>query len=96
MRKETRELYRQVYETWDQSQFIMAIEEASELIQAVCKFWRDPTSEKNVNNLIEEIVDVGIMIEQLEAVLDCSRRVRRIRRRKLRRLKKRLKLVITG
>ncbi len=90
MRKETRELYRQAYEKWDDAQFAMVCEECAELIQAVSKFWRDPSSE-HIDNLVEEIADVQIMAEQLEAMLDCSLRVRRVRRKKLRRLKKLLK-----
>jgi len=89
MRKETRELYRQAYEKWNYTQFTLIVEECSELIKAVCKFWRDPSGE-NIESLVEEIADVGIMVEQIEATLDCSARVRRIRRRKLRRLRKRI------
>ena len=90
MRKETRALYRQAYEKWDYTQFTLVVEECAELTQAVCKFWRDPSA-KHIDNLVEEIVDVRIMVEQLEATLDWSLRAARIRRRKLRRLKKLLK-----
>jgi len=89
MRKETRGLYRQAYEKWDYTQFTLVVEECAELIQAVSKFWRDPSGE-NIANLAEEIADVRIMTEQLEATLDCSEAAMRVRRRKLRRLKKRL------
>ena len=93
MRKETRELYKKAFEKWDQAQFIMAIEECSELIKALCKFWRNPVDPagQNALNLIEEIADVQIMAETLEVVFDCSYRIRKIRRKKLRRLKKLLK-----
>ena len=90
MRKETRELYRQACKEWDSIQYMMAIEEASELIKAVSKFWRHP-SVTNAENLVEEIVDVRIMVEQLEIVLCCEKAATRIRRKKLRRLKKLLK-----
>lgn len=90
MRKETRGLYRRAYEKWDYTQFTLVVEECAELIQAVCKFWRDPSGE-SITNLVEEIADVRIMTEQLEATLDCSEAAMRVRRKKLRRLKKLLK-----
>ena len=46
------------------SQADMAIEECSELIQAVCKFRRG-YSEERYTNLLEEIADVYIMARQL-------------------------------
>ncbi|MCK4384707.1 MAG: hypothetical protein KAW52_00445 [candidate division Zixibacteria bacterium] len=90
MRKETRELYRKACEKWDQLQFIVAIEECSELIKAICKAWRNPSG-ATADSLVEEIVDVKIMAEQLEIVFNCEKAAGRIRRKKLRRLKKLLK-----
>ncbi len=90
MRKETRELYKKACKEWDTLQYVMAIEECSELTQAVCKFWRDPSGE-NIVNLVEELADVQIMAEQLEAILDCSEAAMRVRRRKLSRLRRLLK-----
>jgi len=90
MRKETRELYRQACENWDQAQLFLAIEECAELIQAICKAWRWP-SKVTPDDLVEEIVDVKIMAEQLEIVFSCEKAAGRIRRKKLRRLKKLLK-----
>ena len=90
MRKETRELYKKAFRQWDYSQLIMAIEEMAELTKACCKFWRKPVV-ANVEPLVEEIADVGIMVEQLEIVFDCEKAVSKVRRRKLRRLKKLLK-----
>jgi len=90
MRKETRELYKKACKEWDTLQYVMAIEECSELVKAVCKFWRNP-SVTNGENLVEEIVDVKIIVEQLEVVICCEKEAGRIRRKKLRRLKKLLK-----
>jgi len=90
MRKETRELYKKACEKWDQSQLLLAIEECSELIQALCKVWRWPST-VTPDSLVEEIADVKIMVEQLEIVFDCEKAATRIRRKKLRRLKKLLR-----
>jgi len=87
MRKETRELYKKACEKWGQGQLLLAIEECSELIQALCKVWRWP-SKVAPEDLVEEIVDVKIMVEQLEVVFYCEKVAGRIRRKKLRRLKK--------
>lgn len=87
MRKETREVYKKAYALWPRAQFMMAIEESSELIKAVCKFWRKPSDDSS-DRLLEEIVDAKIMVEQLEVMLNCEEKAKIRRRRKLRRLKK--------
>lgn len=49
-------------------QLDIAIEEMSELIQAICKQKRGKC---NLDNILEEIVDVEIMLEQLKMIYDC-------------------------
>ncbi len=44
----------------------MAIEEASELIKAICKLRRNGVTAETVNNLAEEMADVEIILEQLK------------------------------
>jgi NTP pyrophosphatase (non-canonical NTP hydrolase) len=53
------------------SQADMAIEECSELIQAICKLRRG-YSENHYTNLLEEIADVYIMVRQLRYLLGYS------------------------
>lgn len=47
-----------------QAQSLVAMEECSELIQAISKMLREPSAEHR-ENLIEEVADVAIMIDQL-------------------------------
>ena len=57
-----KELYKQAIETFGvEAQIWMAIEEMSELIQAICKKRRGKT-----HNIEEEIVDCIIVLEQLK------------------------------
>jgi hypothetical protein len=53
----------------EESQMLMAIEECSELIQALSKVWRGKHSKSNIE---EEIADVEIMIEQLKIIFDAG------------------------
>ena len=46
------------------AQVMVAIEECSELIKALCKAWRCYSAE-NVENVKEELVDVLVMCQQL-------------------------------
>lgn len=79
-------LYKQAISKWGlNSQLTIAIEECSELIQAISKFWRDG----EVDNLREEIADVSIMIEQL-ALYFGKDEVDEIKDWKLKRLQERL------
>lgn len=50
-------------------QKIVACEELAELIQAISKYERYPTV-KTRENVLEEIVDVGIMLGQLELLFE--------------------------
>ena len=48
-----------------EQQELIAIEECSELIKAICKLQRDPYSSDYHDNVVEEIADVQIMLHQL-------------------------------
>lgn len=54
-------------------QAIKAVEELSELQQAICKIQlADVPTNKMYDNLFEEIADVEIMIEQVKRLYECS------------------------
>lgn len=59
----------------------MAIEECSELIQAICHKHRG-----REHNIAEEIADVEIMLEQLKIINNCGALVEDIRKHKIARL----------
>ena len=46
-----------------------AIEECSELIQAICKY---KESLDHVENIVDEIADVEIMLNQLKIIFECT------------------------
>lgn len=71
------------------SQVEMAIEECSELIQAIQKTKRNNSIIAS-NNVCEEIADVEIMIEQLRGIYD-SNLIDRYKSEKLERLETRIK-----
>lgn len=64
----------------------VAIEELSELIQAICHKHRG-----REHNIAEEIADVEIMLEQLKIINECFDEVARIRAEKELRLEGRIK-----
>ena len=66
---------------------IVAIEECSELIQAITHKHRG-----RKHNLAEEIADVEIMLEQLKLINGCPLTVEAIKYLKLERLRKRLEM----
>ena len=68
-----------VYSEFAQEQ--MAIEECSELIQAICHKHRG-----RQHNIAEEIADVEIMLEQLKIINNCRETVEEIRQEKISRL----------
>ena len=70
----------------EKTQEEVAVEELSELIQAIVHKHRG-----REHNIAEEIADVEIMLEQLKIINDCSIQVDEIVAQKLLRLKKRLK-----
>ena len=59
----------------------MAIEECSELIQAISHKHRG-----REHNIAEEIADVEIMLEQLKIINNCHKQVSEIRKNKVKRL----------
>ena len=65
----------------EESQELVAIEECSELITAICHKHRGRD-----HNVAEEIADVEIMLEQLKIINDCADEVAAIRRHKMERL----------
>ena len=69
----------------EKAQEEMAIEECSELIQAISHKHRG-----REHNIAEEIADVEIMLEQLKIINCCYGEVEKIRKAKIDRLLKRL------
>lgn len=64
------EIYSVALNVWGaHAQELMAVEEMSELTQALSKHFRGKT---DLVNIVEEIADVRIMLEQLEMLFDCS------------------------
>ncbi len=64
----------------------MAIEEASELIKAICKLRRNGVTAETVNNLAEEMADVEIMLEQLKIMFYLTEGVEQWKKYKIKRL----------
>lgn len=82
---ESTKLYKKVIQAYGKSaQMIVAMEECSELIQAISKKLRGRET-----NVEEEIADVEIMLEQLRLMSDSSL-VDKIKEEKLQRLEQRL------
>lgn len=82
-----KEILKKAIQTYgEEAQEKVAIEECSELIQAICHKHRG-----REHNIAEEIADVKIMLEQLELINDCSKQVNDIFAVKLLRLEKRLR-----
>lgn len=80
--KINKEICIQAIEVFGQAnQLVVAMEECSELIQALSKFIRGVD-----HNVEEEIADVEIMLEQLKIIFDIKE-VERIRNEKLKRLR---------
>lgn len=67
-------------------QEIVAIEECSELIQAITHKHRG-----RKHNLAEEIADVEIMLEQLKTINGCTDEVEQVKKYKIERLLHRLR-----
>lgn len=81
-------LFRYAIERYgERNQEEVAIEELSELIQAICHKHRGRD-----NNIAEEIADVEIMLAQLKIINQCSHQVELIREQKIARLIERLKV----
>lgn len=75
-------------------QMDMAIEEMSELTQAISKYKRAPKNQsinpKIILNIYEEIADVEIMLEQLKIIFACDKEVTDWKQKKIARLNRRL------
>lgn len=71
------------------AQIKMAIEEMSELTQALCKDFR---GKSNADNIAEEIADVEIMLKQLQIIFNNRNDVNRFYELKIKRLKNNLRL----
>lgn len=69
------------------NQIIVAIEEMSELIKALCKLLR---WKPDYENIAEEMADDGIMLDQLSIMEQNADLVRKHRNEKVRRLKVRV------
>jgi len=71
------------------SQLTMVIEECSELIKAICKYWRNEPNAR----IVEEAIDVEIMMNQIRVMYNISKEAwERLRIQKLNRLAKLIKL----
>ncbi len=82
------EIYSVAFNVWGaHAQELMAVEEMSELTQALSKHFRGKT---DLVNIVEEIADVRIMLEQLEMLFDCSAAVQGAMDYKIERLHERL------
>ena len=69
----------------EEEQERQAIEECSELIQAICHKHRG-----REHNIAEEIADVEIMLDQLKIINNCDNKVKEIRKFKIDRLYQRV------
>ena len=65
------------------------LEEIFELGLAICKLHRERTQGR-YSDLVEEIADVGIMLDQIMLMYDCQDSVHAVRTEKLARLERRL------
>lgn len=75
----------------DESQIKVAVEEMSELTQALMKsFRKDVNLETVKENIAEEIADVEIMLDQLKLIFSCYRQVADCKEYKINRLAQRI------
>ena len=86
MTDEYREYYNKFIEEWgSESQYVVAIEEMSELTKALCKykrFGKENASQEIKENIFEEIADVLNTVEQL-AFYFGEEEVEKIRKQKI-------------
>lgn len=82
-------VYKQASNKWGtKAQIIVAIEEMSELIQALTKHLR---TDLVTDNLAEEIADVEIMIEQLRTIfVELNDKIDSFKKAKIERLAKKI------
>lgn len=71
-RPEVKKLYHEAWNKWGMElQFVMLMEECSELIKASSKVLRKHKEDVNVwRNFAEEVADVEIMIDQIKTMCD--------------------------
>lgn len=62
------DVYKKLYEKYKDKQFVVAIEEMSELQKELCKLLRH--EDYSTRNIAEEIADVSIMLEQMMVALN--------------------------
>lgn len=84
-------IFNRAIDLWGaESQVMMAIEEMSELIKALCKMIN--RHEKDIENTHEEIVDVSILLDQMRKIFKLPQdKFMRIRNEKLERLEEKVK-----
>lgn len=80
-------VYNDLFLTYDEKQFIVAIEELSELQKELCKMLRNKGKKENI---IEEVADVTIMLEQIKFFFNIDDEVDKIIDEKIERTKGRL------
>lgn len=91
----TKEIMQKAIGTYGlQNQMIKAVEELSELIQALSKAYSHLCSNngdlKSADNLFEEMADVEIMLAQCKMMFHCEKEVQDWKDKKIARLQKRL------
>lgn len=80
-------IYKKAIKLWGiDSQMMMVVEEASELIKAICKLRRTGVTAETVNAVAEEIADMEIMLEQLKIMFYLSEGVSEWKNYKISRL----------
>lgn len=86
------EVYASALVKWGEAaQITVAIEEMSEVIKALTKFFRKPSPIKNVlPSIIEEVADATIMLEQLRLIFGINDEVCEAMDAKIERLKERV------
>ena len=85
---EKKDIYNKAKQVWGiDAQVTKAIEELAELQKELCKFLLD---DGNMEHIAEEIADVKIVVEQVELILECKRKVKEYKIAKIQRLSDRL------
>ena len=70
----------------DNSQIDKAVEEMAELTKALMKYRYSNDDQGRFKEVVDEIADVGIMLEQLILIFDCRKEVEIAQEKKFRRL----------
>lgn len=89
-------LYERCIARWgEEVQTLTAIEECSELVEALARWLRKATYKKSMSaletDIYEEMADVQIMLEQLKVMFCCEQAVEDFFDLKLRRIEERLR-----